>query len=174
MTERTALNPTWDLESLFPGGSSSPEFLQFLDALQNDIPEQADAAAKLSPATTSSEWKAFWSHAQNLSARMIQASAFVGCLTAQNMKDKAAKLLEGRVKKLQAELRAALVVVDGVLLQISDSDWQALLQQEGLRPISFTLNERRETAKKKLSTDAEVVFTSVGVPACCRKTRLAR
>lgn len=134
-----------------------------MDELEHDFPLLGEAAAKLSPATKAEEWEAFWARVQNLRARMIQASSFVGCLTAQNMKDKAAKLLEGRVKKVQAQQRAALAVVDGVLLQIPDSEWQALLQHDGLKAIAFTLNERRTTAQQKLPTDAEVLISDLSV-----------
>lgn len=163
MPNRVDLNPTWDLDSLFPGGSHSVAFKQFVDTLQTDVDAFQQQASALTPNVDQNTWVTFWTVAQDLDARVQQAGSFVGCLMAQNMKDGAAKLLEGRIKQLRAALTGALTTAEGALLHVQDSVFAALLATPELQGIAFSLTERRQQAKERMSTPSEVLVSDLGV-----------
>jgi hypothetical protein len=69
------LKETWDLDVFFPGGSESPEFAKYLDALDRDTKA---LSAEVSGAKISGveSWVARLSKIQQLSNRFRQARAF--------------------------------------------------------------------------------------------------
>lgn len=73
------LSLTWELESIFPGGSSSPKFEEFLKQLEADIETlRQQVAASVSPADSEStkSLDAVIELLQSCSGRLIQASEF--------------------------------------------------------------------------------------------------
>ncbi|KQL44723.1 oligoendopeptidase [Brevibacillus choshinensis] len=154
----------WDLEVLFPGGSESEEFRSFLGELESDI---AALQAKVGQNELSlQEKKTFMEvveSVQAISVRTRQAGAFISCLTAQNMKDEAAKMLGGRVKTISASFGSALTRWEEQLLKIDADKWDALLADDELAPIAFPLNERRRRAQEKLSPEQEVLANDLAV-----------
>jgi oligoendopeptidase F len=158
-------NMKWDLDSFFPGGSASPEFEQFVNDLSRRIDElkrDITKLATLKPATPD-RWHETLTRAQEATSRLYQASAFVSCLTAQDVKDEKAKLWRGRLTQLGAVYRAAMTAMDDALLKVPDSDWAGLLQDERLQPIAFFLEERRRHAKEKLSPEMETLAGDLSV-----------
>src|SRR5690554_6844298 len=111
------LNPVWDLDSIFPGGSSSPQ----LDAHLRQVAADIESLQALIPAGADREqWRQFIDKNQDVAARLRQAGAFIGCLDAQNTKDKKAKLLAGRVRQLYAALSSVQAAVDEKILAMDD------------------------------------------------------
>jgi oligoendopeptidase F len=86
------LKETWDLDVFFPGGSESPEFAKYLDALDRDTKA---LSAEVSGAKISGveAWVDRLSKIQQLSNRFRQAWAFVSCLDAQNVHDRQLQLI---------------------------------------------------------------------------------
>ncbi|MED4782305.1 M3 family oligoendopeptidase [Brevibacillus choshinensis] len=154
----------WDLEVLFPGGSESEEFRSFLGELESDI---AALQAKVGQNELSLQEKKTFvevvESVQAISVRARQAGAFISCLTAQNMKDEAAKMLGGRVKTISASFGSALTRWEEQLLKIDADKWDALLVDDELAPIAFPLNERRRRAQEKLSPEQEVLANDLAV-----------
>ncbi|RNB83596.1 M3 family oligoendopeptidase [Brevibacillus nitrificans] len=154
----------WDLEVLFPGGSESDAFRSFLAELEKDIAALQAQVGKADLALQ--EKKTFVEiidSVQAISVRTRQAGAFISCLTAQNMKDEAAKMLGGRVKSISAAFGSALTRWEEHLLKIDEAKWEALLAEEELSAIAFNLNERRRRAQEKLSPEQEVLANDLAV-----------
>lgn len=81
------LSLTWELESIFPGGSASPQFESFLSQLESDIERlRAQVAAAAAPADAASTkgLDPVIELLQSCAGRLTQASEFAGCLGAQN------------------------------------------------------------------------------------------
>ncbi|MFD2372113.1 M3 family oligoendopeptidase [Brevibacillus sp. GCM10020057] len=154
----------WDLEVLFPGGSESAAFRSFLDELERDI---AELQAQVGKAELDLQEKQTFvevvSRVQDIAVRTKQAGAFISCLTAQNMKDEAAKKLGGRVKSISAAFGSALTRWEEQLLKIDAAQWEKLLADPELSPIAFPLNERRRRAQEKLPPEQEVLANDLAV-----------
>ena len=159
------LNETWDLDVIFPGGSGSSEFSAYLDSLESDIASLSgeQASREGDAAGDVSKWVAKLEKIQDLSRRLRHAGAFISCLTAQDVNDKGARILSGRVRQLQAAFNSVMTMVDKEILEMSDSEWASLLEEENLKPVAFNLNERRERAKLLLPPEQETLANELSV-----------
>jgi oligoendopeptidase F len=157
------LNPTWDLDTFFEGGSESPEFALYLERLEGEIEGLSGKIESLAGAKGVDAWADVLEKVQKVSSDLRYASSFVSCLLAQNVKDLYAKIVQGRIAKLSAMLGSAMTVLDKQILSVEDGEWQELLASERLLPISFWLKERRTRAGEKLSPELEALAGDLAV-----------
>ncbi|MFF2481792.1 M3 family oligoendopeptidase [Paenibacillus sp. NPDC058071] len=152
----------WDLDVFYPGGSKSPEFAAELIGMEQDL---AVAAAKLEDDSLSSyeRVKQTVGLVQSVLLRLRQSESFAACLLAQNMKDTPANGLNDRVKTIFAKYFGVMTRFDNELRQIADADWTKLLQSQEASVVAFTLAERREQAKEKLSPELEELAGDLAV-----------
>ncbi|WP_054950489.1 M3 family oligoendopeptidase [Numidum massiliense] len=153
------LNPTWDLDVFFPGGSSSDTHRKEIEALKGLLEELNEAIVR----GDSGELPAIVNGIQQFEQRLISAYAFIGCLTAQDVTDEKAKLLNGQMLQLIATTQSALTRFNALLSSIADDEWQRLLQNDELQAVSFYLEERRQQAKEMLPPEQEVLVNDLSV-----------
>lgn len=156
------LKETWNLEVFFPGGSESPEFAKYLDALETDTKALSVevSGGKISGVEA---WAERLVKIQRLSNRFRQAGAFVSCLDAQNVHDRQSRVVGGRLRQIRAGFASIMTMNDSQTLGISDDEWKKLLEAETVRPLAFNLNERRERAKRLLPTEQETLVNELAV-----------
>lgn len=160
------LSQIWDLDSLFPGGADSEAFVQYVDQLEADIQALTAKTKGLSAPKSVSESQDLAEVVtllQNIAIRIRQAGAFTSCLTAQNMKDKKAIQLSGRNKMVSAQFASLVTQFEQVLLQVDDQTWQELLKDDNFAPVAFNLEERRSSAKEKMSPEQESLVNDLAV-----------
>lgn len=160
------LQQTWDLDTFFPGGSDSPQFAAYIEEIENDVKFLNERISQVSPpqSTNGSEGLvAVVDLVQSIAVKLREAGAFVACLAAQNMKDKKAILLSGRMKTIFASYSSALTLFDQILMNTADDVWKSLLQSDLFKPISFPLDERRTSAKEKLSPEQEILVNDLAI-----------
>ena len=73
------LNPTWDLDSIFPGGSDSPQFAAYLEELTADIAGLEQQVEVLTAASSTAEWHQVIGQLQAIMGKRRRASAFISC-----------------------------------------------------------------------------------------------
>lgn len=154
------LTQVWDLESIFPGGSSSAELEEWLEGLAADIAGLQDLAFA---GRDAGQWRQAMETIQDIAARLHQAAAFIHCLGARDVKDERAKLLNGRLQQLKASLDSVMTVLDEKLMAVSDADWQRLLETPELAPVAFPLDERRTNAREKMPAQQEKLANDLAV-----------
>ncbi|WP_404459081.1 M3 family oligoendopeptidase [Oceanobacillus kapialis] len=159
-------NPTWDLDVIFPGGSDSEAFRTYLKEIEQAKEEFAIKVEAFKP--EHEEVKAeqlieIVNHLERVSKKLREASAFISCLSAQDVTDEKASLLVGKRSDLRAEMEAVNSKFVQKLVQVDDATWDSLLQHEGLKELAFVLNEYREKAKELLSVDQEVLINDLAV-----------
>lgn len=157
------LNPTWDLDSIFPGGSDSPQFAAYLEELTADIAGLEQQVEVLTAASSTTEWHQVIEQIQTIMGKQRQASAFISCLTAQDVNDKKAKLLSGQVRQIRARFQSVLVTFDDRLKNYPDAQWDSFLKQPEFTELSFILNERRQRAKNRLCAHRESLANDLAV-----------
>ena len=150
--------PTWDLESVFPGGSASPQFKSFRDKVKAEL---ADAAIQiktlppnLEPASREG-WKSFIVLLQDLHEHLELIRSFGGCLIAQNVADNQAQSIVGEADQLVSEWEKLKTVLEAWSINQSDAVWNDLVNDEALVGFRFYLNELREVARFKMPVDRE-------------------
>ncbi|MFD2628191.1 M3 family oligoendopeptidase [Oceanobacillus kapialis] len=159
-------NLTWDLDVIFPGGSDSEAFRTYLKEIEQAKGEFAIKVEAFKP--EHDEVKAeqlieIVNHLERVSKKLREASAFISCLSAQDVTDEKASLLVGKRSDLRAEMEAVNSKFVQKLVQVDDATWDSLLQHEGLKELAFVLNEYREKAKELLSVDQEVLINDLAV-----------
>ncbi|MFJ8067813.1 M3 family oligoendopeptidase [Peribacillus sp. NPDC096447] len=155
---------TWDLDIFFKGGSSSKEFLIFLDEINEEVKELDRLVSNINPKGNDeiSLIEAF-DLFKNTNMKSTQANAFIGCLEAQNAQDKKAGQLRIKQMKIVASLKMVLSRLDEKLIQLDDAFFKKILEKEPLNELKFVLNERREKAKEKLSVKEESLITQLAM-----------
>ena len=152
----------WDLDSIFPGGSKSPEFATFVAQLTADL-----AAAKAQPPLpaltpeTQSQWIDTINQLYDLSKRLFHAGSFTGCLVSQNVNDDKARLLDGELDSQHAQLETLWTRFAATAAEQPDAAWHALLATDALQPVAFDLNEHRTQAKEKLPAEMEALIAEL-------------
>lgn len=156
----------WDLDVFFPGGSSSPEFTKHLEETGTKIEEFTNTVKEYAPADGISDRKTvrhLIDMFEGTVQKIRQAGAFVSCLQAQNMDDKEADALRGKVTELSAGFQNGLTILDGKLSQYENDQWKLLLEDEKLHELSFVLTERRTNAVQRLSEKEEMLINKLSV-----------
>lgn len=156
----------WDLEGFFPGGSSSPEFTKHLEETGVKIEEFTKTVKEYAPSDGITDRKTVRNLIDMFEGtvqKIRQAGAFVSCLQAQNMHDKDADALRGKVTELSASFQNGLTIFDGKLSQYENDQWKLLLEDEKLHELSFVLTERRTNAVQRLSEKEEMLINKLSV-----------
>ncbi|MDK8639595.1 M3 family oligoendopeptidase [Niallia taxi] len=156
----------WDLEVFFPGGSSSPEFTKHLEETGVKIEEFTKTVKEYAPSDGITDRKTVRNLIDMFEGtvqKIRQAGAFVSCLQAQNMHDKDADALRGKVTELSASFQNGLTIFDGKLSQYENDQWKLLLEDEKLHELSFVLTERRTNAVQRLSEKEEMLINKLSI-----------
>ncbi|CAM4458939.1 M3 family oligoendopeptidase [Paenibacillus typhae] len=160
------ISVTWNLDSIFPGGSSSAEFADFLNKLESDIAalsEQVNSAVFPVNAYDTAALDGVIELLQSCAARLTQASEFAGCLGAQNQQDKGAVRLSAKVTGLRAGFEGISSRFDSILRQTADEVWAQWMSRPEIAPLTFVLSERRAQAREKMSPELESLALELAV-----------
>ena len=156
------LKQTWDLETIFPGGSASPEFSAYLDSLEADLAKLAEGLTTAGPADAAG-WRAELDQLQGLMQRLRHAGAFIACLSAQDVNDKLARQLGGRLRMFHAGFASILTQLDSVIKAEPDDRWEELIGAPELQELSFVLAERRRRAQAMMAPTQETLVNDLSV-----------
>lgn len=155
---------TWDLDTIFRGGSDSEEFKSYLKDIENSMVKLSDSVSKFNPSDSSADsLAAIVDQLEGTTKKLRESFAFISCLSAQNVKDAKANTLVGKRTEMKAEMTAITTNLDQKLEQINDYDWAEVLKHPTLQEVSFVLNENREKAKEQLTVDQEVLINDLAV-----------
>ncbi|AIQ49213.1 oligoendopeptidase [Paenibacillus sp. FSL R7-0273] len=160
------ISVTWNLDSIFPGGSSSAEFGGFLIKLEEDIAalrEKVSGAVFPVSAYDTNALDDVIGLLQSCAGRLTQASEFAGCLGAQNQQDKGAVRLSAKVTGLRAGFEGISSQFDNILRQTSDEVWAQWMARPEIAPLTFVLSERRDQAREKMSPELESLALELAV-----------
>lgn len=157
---------TWNLDTVFPGGSQSTELQTWLADLDSSISAfKADLASAKVPETAAelTALSDLLSRSQSIMLHLREAGAFIGCLTSQNVKDDPAKVLEGRFSQLSAGYYGSANQLDHLLLSLSDELFGALIAKPEWAEIKGVLEEKRALAKEQMDPARESLNTDLAV-----------
>ncbi|MDF2924048.1 MAG: family oligoendopeptidase [Paenibacillaceae bacterium] len=160
------LRQTWELDSIFAGGSESPAFAEFLeetDGLVVELNRQLESAAPPACKEDAAALVAAVELMQQILFRIREAGSYTGCLAAADTSDKKALQLGGKVQSLTAAYQSALTRLDSLLTGITDLVWNELLALPEWREIAFNLTERRSAAREKLPPEQEALAGDLAV-----------
>ncbi|WP_040287231.1 M3 family oligoendopeptidase [Sporosarcina koreensis] len=148
---------TWDLESIYPGGTNSEEVQTKLAAVKEEIAQYADLLKNWNSdsADHAADLQAILSQQELIGKGLGQVSTFVNMWHDAFMDDEHASVVKGQVMELASEIQQLSTIFTKKLVAFSDDQWKQLLEEPHLKEISFVLNETRDEGKRLLSEEEE-------------------
>lgn len=157
---------TWDLETIFKGGSNSEELQTYIAEFEQNLKmleKRVDGFSIPNMPEEVDELSFILELLETSTKQLREIGAFASCLTAQDTTDNDAKILTGKRSELGAAFSSISVKLDQKFLQIEDEVWAGLLGQPDVEPVAFVLNERRANAKEKLPVEQEILINDLSV-----------
>ena len=115
---------TWDLESIFPGGSSSKQFEAFRRSIARDLARAKATLARLPRRTDAKslrQWAAFIVSFESLGERLGHADSFAYCLIAQNVEDTKAMTIYEELSSMAAEWETTKTGIEEFAMGVKDA-----------------------------------------------------
>lgn len=156
-------NGTWDLESIFKGGTQSEEVQTQLASVKEDIARYADQlkAWDSDSGTDASALQQLLKQQEVIGNSLGQVGTFINMWHDAFMNDEHASVVKGQVMELRSEIQQLSTIFTKKLVAISDDHWSNLLNDASLKEISFSLDEIREQGKRLLSEDEEKLIAKL-------------
>jgi len=157
---------TWDMESVFAGGSNSPAFHEKVSNLQEELKEFDECIHQWNTKEDAPDYKGLTtilSKRETLEKGIGESRTFVSGLASADVNDTIARTNLNVVTQLYTKLSNSLIVFKKKLTDIRDEDFKHLLEQEAFKQSAFPLNEMREQAKKLLSTEEEELLNNLSM-----------
>jgi len=155
---------TWDLEGIFPGGTKSEELQRKLEEVKQNINEYESALTQweyTGNEASVARLKNLLNMQEVIENGIGQAGAFVRMSLDAFMDDEYGNVVLGQVMGLASDLRKLSNVFMEKLVNIADSHWHELLQDEELQNVSFVLSETRDKGKRLLSEEEETLIAEL-------------
>ena len=166
VAKKASKAPTWDLDSIFPGGSGSSKYAEFRKKIRSDLKKLGDVfnglPRKLDDSSRAA-WIEYIDRFQDLAQRVHHAAAFVGCLVSQNVDDSLGHQIQGETDVFRSELEKLMVSFEAFAKKQSDEQWKKLVTGDRLKEIQFFLNEVRDIAKLKMAPEFEYLAAELAV-----------
>ncbi|MCA0971889.1 M3 family oligoendopeptidase [Halobacillus litoralis] len=156
----------WDLDSLFSGGSDSEALQRYVKKTEDDVAHLEQLVQSFTAPKHIDQTKDFFEivdHMQLVMKELSEFGAFVGCLSAQDVKDHKAGQWQSKRTEMGARFGNTATAFEQKLVQVDDATWQALLKQPEVQELSFVLNEKRDRAKDLLELRQETLMNDLAV-----------
>ncbi len=163
---QTTYDQQWDLDVIFEGGSDSEAFHQYLQGVQEKLKALSEVVDNYTIPTEVSQVKEIYNVIDQVSEVAVglrESSAFVSCLSAQDVNDKKAQQHRAKISEIFAQYSTVMTTFDQKIIKIEDGLWENLLSQPELKEISYVLDEKRQKANEKLSLEQEALINDLSV-----------
>lgn len=153
---------TWDLESIFPGGTKSSELQKKLAEIEGEIQTYDDIIKNWNVENPETgPLKTILKMEEKLEKALGQCRTFVQMWHDADMNDEYANVVMGQIMDLASEMEKIETAFLKKLIRIPEEDWKTLLQDKELKEVSFPLNESRDKGKRLLSEGEEKIITEL-------------
>ncbi len=158
--------PTWDLESIFPGGGKSKQFEDFRLKVKTDLDDAASMLKDLPESIDEQSlktWLNFVLKLQSLYENIEQVLSFATCLTSQDVDDARAHAIVSEGDGYRAEWDKLRAGLEARSLKVTDKQWEWLVTAPEIKEIAFYLNELRTIANNKMPIELESLALELAV-----------
>lgn len=159
---------TWDLESIFPGGTESPQLTARLDKLEKQIEDLAQIIKKWQPSEDSPNFsglETILAMAEKTENGFSQTGSFITAVQSADVHNKKANTLLGILQSYSADYQNVYNELMKKLTTLSEEEWSQLeksplSQQQG---VLFNLGELREKGKQLLTEAEEHIINQLAI-----------
>ncbi|EOS7995409.1 M3 family oligoendopeptidase [Enterococcus hirae] len=154
----------WDLDSIFSGGSDSPALNERLEQLEKQINTYYQSVNQWDHSvSTNDELTTLIKQQETITEGFSQCNSYITALLSANVKDTQAKLLSGKLYALLPHWQSADTILSKKFAEISDNNWQTLLQTDAFSLIAFRMNEIRRDGHRLLSEAEENIINTLSL-----------
>ncbi|WP_163581382.1 M3 family oligoendopeptidase [Gracilibacillus saliphilus] len=153
---------TWNLETIFSGGTKSQELQTKLTDIHKHINEYQSLLTNWNHHPKSVDtFKTILHKQETIENGLSQAATFVQMWHDAYMNDEHANVVKGQIMELYSEVQKATNTFTKQIVEIAEDDWQQLLADKDLSEVAFALNEMRNNGKRLLSEDEEELIAEL-------------
>lgn len=154
----------WDLDSIFSGGSDSPALNERLEQLEKQINTYYQSVNQWDHSVSKNdELTTLIKQQETITEGFSQCNSYITALLSVNVKDTQAKLLSGKLYALLPRWQSADTILSKKFAEISDNNWQTLLQTDEFSLIAFRMNEIRRDGHRLLSEAEENIINTLSL-----------
>lgn len=157
---------TWDMESVFAGGSDSPQFYDKVSELEDELKNFNELVKHWNVETDAPDFKEFetiLSERETLEKGIGETRTFISGLSSADVNDTTARTNLNLVANLSKNLSNSLVIFQKKVSDISEENFKQLVEQEPFKQSAFPLKEIREQAQKLLTTEEEELINNLSI-----------
>lgn len=157
---------TWDLESIFPGGSTSPQLKEKLDTIRGQLDEFTRLVTQWDTEEDSPLFKSLADILlvqEELSKGLSQVFTFIEAVQSADVSDKQAGAILGQVFELNSAFSTLQTILTKKMVAIPDDKWNELIDLPAFKVIDFSLNETRTQGKELLSEAEEALINTLSI-----------
>lgn len=157
---------TWDLESIFPGGSSSPQLKEKLDTIRGQLDELTRLVTQWDTEEDSPFFKSLSDILlvqEELSKGLSQVFTFIEAVQSADVSDKQAGAILGQVFELNSAFSTLQTILTKKMVAMPDDKWNELIELPAFKEIDFSLNETRTQGKELLSEAEESLINALSI-----------
>jgi oligoendopeptidase F len=148
---KTNYKPVWNLDSIFNGGSASPELENHMKQTKTRVSELEELMRKVTP--DPDQLGNVLDRLKEIKVSISQARSFAICLLSVNPNDQGAQFYREETTGVQVLFESMTSELKGKLARMEESDWKMMLASDNLKDYRFVLEEWREEAEREPSRE---------------------
>lgn len=155
---------TWNMDSVFKGGSESQELQQFIEKLNADIRFAYNLISEWNTEEPNAEHlTVFLDKREGIYDGLSEASTFSRGLHSANIEDTAAAKVVNQLSHTGSRMSEVETLFMKKLRDIDESNWNSLLTHDKLAESAFNLSEKRDKGQKLLSEKEEKIIQQLSL-----------
>lgn len=155
---------TWDLESIFPGGSDSPELKMRITDLRSQMDQHQILVTAWQPNHEDiPHIQNILQSSETITNGLSQCISFINGLLSANTKDTQAKVLYNDLLSLLPTFQLSETIFSKKITEISTENWENLFSDSHLQLLRFRLEEIRRDGLKLLSEKEEHIINTLSL-----------
>ena len=155
---------TWDLDSIFPGGSHSKELQDKLVVIEEDVKAYFNLNESWEPASDKPHYQTFQTliaQSEIITKAISQTASFINAVQSADVTNTHAPIVRNQIAQLSSQYAIVQTSVIKKLAAISDEDFGALIKLEAFENLAFALTETREKGNRLLSEAEESMLSKL-------------
>ncbi|MDT2739739.1 M3 family oligoendopeptidase [Enterococcus canintestini] len=156
---------TWDLDSIFPGGSQSKELTDRMELLEEQLKDYQSKVKnfEVKDRDITANLTTLLNLREKIANGFSQCSSFLNALMSADVTDVDAKIRYGKLTSLSPIFQLSETILAKKFTEISDQDWSDLLTSDALKTVAFRLSEIRRDGNELLSEEAENIINTLSL-----------
>lgn len=155
---------TWDLESIFEGGSHSADLQEKLASIDELLNAYADLNESWDPETDKPAYQKLSDlikKSETITSGLSQAGSFINAVQSTDTANSHAPVVRNQISQLRSRYSIIQTSIVKKLAAISDSDFEALVSLPAFEELRFALTETRDNGNRLLSEAEENVLSKL-------------